>query len=140
MKQQRTAVVSCYAPCGALGALAFVFSLACIDPLLTPLTAALGGACMTSAVARVLQPNPETEGDYGLPEVIQQYTTLYPLEDLTAAAERMSAALGVRTQVRHPPLTHSCCLPPVFDLFGLQSELQEPPTTQPASGVSTKCC
>ncbi|GAB4817655.1 hypothetical protein N2152v2_004701 [Parachlorella kessleri] len=45
------------------------------------------------------QPNPETEGDYGLPEVIQQYATLYPLEDLTAAAERMSSALGVRTQV-----------------------------------------
>lgn len=31
--------------------------------------------------------------------MIQQYHTLYPLEDTAAAAERLSPALGVRTQV-----------------------------------------
>ncbi|KAK9830883.1 hypothetical protein WJX81_001688 [Elliptochloris bilobata] len=40
----------------------------------------------------------EAEGDYGLPEVLQQYHSLYPLEDL-AAAEAPSQVFGVSTQV-----------------------------------------
>ena len=41
----------------------------------------------------------ETEGDYGLPEVLQQYHSLYPLEDLANAGEVPSQAFGVATQV-----------------------------------------
>ena len=40
----------------------------------------------------------EAEGDYGLPEVLQQFHSLYPLEDL-AAAEAPSPVFGVATQV-----------------------------------------
>lgn len=40
----------------------------------------------------------EAEGDYGLPEVLQQFHSLYPLEDL-AAAEAPSQVFGVATQV-----------------------------------------
>lgn len=39
----------------------------------------------------------EAEGDYGLPEVLQQFHSLYPLEDL-AAAEAPSPVFGVATQ------------------------------------------
>jgi hypothetical protein len=45
------------------------------------------------------QVNVEAEGDYGLPEVLQQYHSLYPLEDLGAAADAPSQAFGVATQV-----------------------------------------
>ena len=41
----------------------------------------------------------ESEGDYGLPEALQQYHSLYPLEDLAAAGEAPSQAFGVATQV-----------------------------------------
>lgn len=43
------------------------------------------------------QVNPEAEGDLGVPQVVQSYHTLYPLEDVTA--ETASQALGVSSQV-----------------------------------------
>ena len=33
--------------------------------------------------------------EFGLPEMVQQYHSLFPLEDLQAAAEQPSAAFGV---------------------------------------------
>ena len=35
--------------------------------------------------------------EFGLPEMVQQYHSLFPLEDLQAAAEQPSAAFGVCT-------------------------------------------
>lgn len=42
------------------------------------------------------QVNPEAEGDLGVPQIVQGYHTLYPLEDVTNDAA--SPALGVSTQ------------------------------------------
>ena len=35
--------------------------------------------------------------DWGLPEVVQQYHSLCPLEDLTSAREKSSQAFGMKT-------------------------------------------
>jgi hypothetical protein len=41
----------------------------------------------------------DPEGEAGVPQVLGSYHTLYPLEELAAAAEASSQALGVTTQV-----------------------------------------
>jgi hypothetical protein len=45
------------------------------------------------------QLNPDVDGELGLPDMLQQYHTLYPLEDMAAAGEQPSPALGVRSTV-----------------------------------------
>lgn len=37
--------------------------------------------------------------EWGLPETVQQYHSLYPLEDLSMARERSSQAFGMKTSV-----------------------------------------
>ena len=39
------------------------------------------------------------EADWGLPETVQQYHTLYPLEDIGAARDQPSQAFGIPTIV-----------------------------------------
>lgn len=44
----------------------------------------------------MVQMNPG-EVDWGLPDMVQQYHTLYPLEDIAAAREQPSQAFGIPT-------------------------------------------
>ncbi|KAI3433530.1 hypothetical protein D9Q98_003340 [Chlorella vulgaris] len=45
------------------------------------------------------QVHPEAEGEQAVPQMVGSYHTLYPLEDLAAAAEGSSQALGVTSQI-----------------------------------------
>jgi PAB-dependent poly(A)-specific ribonuclease subunit 3 len=41
--------------------------------------------------------DPETEGELGLPAMIQQYHSIYPLDDTSFGEDQPSQAFGVRT-------------------------------------------
>lgn len=60
---------------------------------------------ITASLQVAAQLNPDTDAELGLPDMVGYYHSIYPLEDVAAADESVSAAFGVRTLLLKGVLT-----------------------------------